>query len=58
MLRMLTNELLRDFIQSSLSGHRIYKGGLVNTCNKHKTADLENRARSVTVGGNGLRRNL
>lgn len=54
----LTRELLSDFIQSSLFGHRIYKGGLANTCDIHKTTDLESGARSVTVGGNSLRKNL
>lgn len=43
---------------SSPFRHRLYKGGLANICNIHKTVDLESGLCSMTVGGNSLNRNL
>lgn len=40
------------------SGTGFNKGGLANTGRIHKIADLESGARSMTVSGNSLRRNL
>lgn len=53
-----TNKLWRDFIQSSLVRHRIYKGGMAHECDIHRTVDLEIMVCPVTVSDDGLKRNL